>query len=158
MKLFTWRISIIMTFCIPLFFSCTSDLELPPPPGSFEQGSSSSFSSSSSSGTSSSSSSFVFCQIESNCILLPEANCIYPGSIVPSCGLTCDISSHIVYQGVAINPPPVVRCNGVEVSRDIIWTPENLIFTSADADFQSVSAKVPNCNNATANCGSVIVF
>jgi len=159
-KLFPMRISVIMTFCILLFFSCTSDLELPPlpPPDSIEQGSSSSFSNSSS-GTSNSSSSFVFCQIESNCVPLPEANCIYPvGLVVPSCELTCELSVHIVHPEVAIHPQPVVKCNDIEVSRDIIWTPEDLIFTSADTEPQSVSAKVPNCNNATANCGEVIVF
>jgi len=178
-------------FCISLFFSCSSDLELPPQPKDFVEssssyssssnalqsssselvGSSSSVASSSSSGggyansssSSASSSSFasspgtVLCQLPNGtCKQYAQELCELTGTIVSSCNLTCVMPSPAqVEQSMAMNPPPVVRCNGSAVSSGIVWTPANLTFASVG--IQTLSAKVENCNNATVVCGEVDV-
>jgi len=99
----------------------------------------------------------VLCQIGSQCKPYDSSMCDMVGTIVPSCSLTCDMPSPIptVTKNSAMTPQPTVKCNGNVISSGITWTPSNLIFTSVGS--QTLSAKVENCNNATASCGTVDV-
>ncbi|MCL2260328.1 MAG: hypothetical protein FWC15_03125 [Fibromonadales bacterium] len=125
--------------------------------------SSSSVAVSSSSGVSSLSSSssviltgYEYCQIYSSCIETPEVTCLIAGGTpVASCNLTCSMSATTGIYGTRITPDPIVECNDFVVSSGITWTPTNLIPTSSGS--VAVSAKVANCNNATAICGTIEV-
>ncbi|MCL1966579.1 MAG: hypothetical protein FWF67_01710 [Fibromonadales bacterium] len=117
MKTFSYRITLVAAFCVSLLLSCTSDIEMPPPPGSlsssvhysssnFEQSSSSIEPSSSAVATSSSSvvrssssivpSSSSIAQSSSSAILSSSSTMLSSSSVVTSSSSAMPSSSSVI--------------------------------------------------------------
>jgi len=126
--------------CTSLLFSCTTNIEFPPP---------------------------AFCQKKNSFSCLPATSLedceSSGGEPKSSCELTCEIPEEATfYKDLYSNDRPTVKCNGVPVNNpsdfndrynpNVNWIPSQLYFQNPGN--YTIKVTVEKCNNQTVVCGS----